>query len=80
MPEPLLNDPFIQGGHMGVFGAILGHVASIYGCIHAFVFTMRFILVYLPFEPFVILYSLLQQLIQVDVANTEVLDREDVDV
>jgi hypothetical protein len=41
---------------------------------------MRFILVYLPFEPFVILYSLLQQLIQVDVANTEVLDREDVDV
>lgn len=77
IPEPLQNDPFLQGAHMGLFGAILGHVASIYGCIHAFVFTMRFILVYLPFEPFMIMYTVLQKLIQVDVANTEVLDRED---
>ncbi|EST06603.1 Zinc finger, RING-CH-type [Kalmanozyma brasiliensis GHG001] len=78
IPEPLLNDPFLQGGNsMGIFGAILGHVASIYGCLHAFVFTMRFILVYLPFEPFMIIFTLLQKLIQVDVANTEVLDRED---
>ncbi|CDW98830.1 hypothetical protein [Sporisorium scitamineum] len=77
IPEPLMNDPFLQGGHMGIFGAILGHLASIYGCIHAFVFTMRFILVYLPFEPFMIIYTLLQNLIRVDVANTEVLDRED---
>ena len=36
---------------------------------------MRFILVYLPFEPFMIAYALLQMLIQVDLANTEVLDR-----
>lgn len=78
MAEPLLNDPFMQGAHMGIFGAILGHVASIYGCLHAFVFTMRFILVYLPFEPFMIVYSLLAKLIQVDVANTEVLDRDDI--
>ncbi|KAJ1027859.1 hypothetical protein NDA13_003312 [Ustilago tritici] len=78
MAEPLLNDPFMQGAHMGIFGAILGHVASIYGCLHAFVFTMRFILVYLPFEPFMIVYTLLAKLIQVDVANTEVLDRGDV--
>ena len=77
LPEPLHNDPFLQGGHMGIFGAILGHIASVYGCVHAFVFTMRFILVYLPFEPFMIVYSLLQKLIQVDVANTEVLNREE---
>ncbi|GAC99424.1 hypothetical protein PHSY_007025 [Pseudozyma hubeiensis SY62] len=77
IPEPLQNDPFLQGSHIGLFGAILGHVASIYGCIHAFVFTMRFILVYLPFEPFMIIYTMLQKLIQVDVANTEVLGRED---
>ncbi|CBQ68090.1 conserved hypothetical protein [Sporisorium reilianum SRZ2] len=77
IPEPLMNDPFLQGAHMGIFGAIFGHIASIYGCIHAFVFTMRFILVYLPFEPFMIIYALLQKLIQVDVANTEVLDRDD---
>ncbi|KAJ1030032.1 hypothetical protein NDA16_000945 [Ustilago loliicola] len=80
MAEPLLNDPFMQGAHMGIFGAILGHVASIYGCLHAFVFTMRFILVYLPFEPFMIVYTLMAKLIQVDVANTEVLDREDTGV
>lgn len=73
--EPLPNDPFMRNGHVGIFGAILGHVASIYGCLHAFVFTMRFILVYLPFEPFMIAYALLQMLIQVDLANTEVLDR-----
>ena len=77
LPEPLVNDPFLQGAHMGIFGAILGHLASIYGCIHAFLFTMRFLLVYLPFEPFMIVYTALQKLIQVDVANTEVLDRED---
>ncbi|TKY90901.1 hypothetical protein EX895_000899 [Sporisorium graminicola] len=76
IPEPLMNDPFLQGDNMGIFGAIFGHIASIYGCLHAFVFAMRFILVYLPFEPFMILYALLQKLIQVDVANTEVLDRD----
>ncbi|SNX84067.1 uncharacterized protein MEPE_02775 [Melanopsichium pennsylvanicum] len=78
MAEALLNDPFLQGAsHMGIFGAILGHVASIYGCVHAFVFTMRFILVYLPFEPFMIVYAMLQKWIQVDIASTEVLDREE---
>lgn len=79
VPEAILNDPFMQGNHAGIFGAILGHLASIYGCTHAFVFTMRFVLVYLPFEPFMIVYAGLQKLIQVDVANTEVLDREDVE-
>ncbi|PWY97549.1 hypothetical protein BCV70DRAFT_202726 [Testicularia cyperi] len=82
-PEaPAQDPPDLLLGHevqrFGVFGAILGHFASIYGLVHASTFAIRFMLVYLPFLPFMLVWHLVQEIIRLDAAALEVVDRDEV--
>ncbi|EPQ29201.1 uncharacterized protein PFL1_03488 [Pseudozyma flocculosa PF-1] len=60
-----------------LLSAAVGCCASIYGCFHGSMLVVRFVLTYLPMAPFATCYVMLEEWIHFDLAQQEVLDRNE---